>query len=352
MTGPTGATAAGTADTIRNGLERVRALPGVVFASAACCVPLQNRISFPFDIVGRPTGNTPYLGGGEWTPVAPGYFDVFQIPLKRGRTFNERDHDKSTPVVVINETMAKQFWKDDPLKDRVILGKVLRELKDEPARQIVGIVGDVRDGGLNREPRPMMYVPQAQVTDALNGLMVRLLPVAWVVRTQAEPYALVPAIRGQLLQATGLPVSDIHSMDEVVSLSTARQRFNMLLMTVFGIAALLLAAIGIYGLMAYSVEERTQEIGIRLALGAETSQVRTMIVRQGMGLALAGVLGGTGAAWGLARLIESLLFGVKARDPLVFLAVPVVLCAVALLAVWLPANRASRVSPMESLHYE
>ncbi len=314
MTGPKVATSAGAADTIRNGLERGRALPGVLFASSACCVPLQNGISFPFDIVGRPPGNAPYLGGGEWTPVTPGYFDVFKIPVKRGRTFNERDDDKSLPVVVINETMAKQFWKDgDPLNDRVILGKVLRELKDEPARQVIGVVGDVRDGALNREPRPIMYVPQAQVTDALNGLMIRLLPVAWVVRTRAEPYALVPAIRERLMQATGLPMSDIHSMDEVVSLSTARQRFNMLLMTVFGSAALLLAAIGIYGLMAYSVEQRTQEIGIRLALGAEASQVRRMIVRQGMGLALAGVLVGIGAAWGLARLIESLLFGVKAR---------------------------------------
>jgi ABC-type antimicrobial peptide transport system permease subunit len=141
-------------------------------------------------------------------------------------------------------------------------------------------------------------------------------------------------------------------MDEVVSLSTARQRFNMLLMTVFGCSALLLAAIGIYGLMAYSVEQRTQELGIRLALGAERGQVRNMVVRQGVALAAAGVIIGIAAAFGLTRLIESLLFGVKARDPMVFTAVPVVLVAVALAAVWLPAARASRVNPMESLRYE
>ena len=225
-------------------------------------------------------------------------------------------------MVVINEAMAKQYWKDaDPLKDRILIGGGagnMKELKDEPARQIIGIVGDVRQGALNSPPGGMMYVPQTQITDAINALNVRLTPVAWVVRTQTEPHALVPAIREQLRQATGLPVSDVHSMDEVVSLSAARQRFNMLLMTVFGCAALLLAAIGIYGLMAYSVEQRTQEIGIRLALGADASQVRGMIVRQGMGLALAGVVVGIGAAWALSRLIESLLFGVKARDPLVF----------------------------------
>jgi predicted permease len=354
MTGQKYLKSMGVADTIRDGLERVRALPGVVLATATCCVPLQGGYGLPFNIVGKPPTQGPFNGSGGWSTVSPGFFEVFKIPVRRGRTFNDRDDDKSPAVAMINESMAKLYWKDaDPLKDRIVIGKgVMREFAGEPARQIIGIVGDVHDGGLNQDPRPMMYVPQTQITDAINALNVRLTPVAWVVRTQTEPHALVPAIREQLRQATGLPVSDVHSMDEVVSLSAARQRFNMLLMTVFGSAALLLAAIGIYGLMAYSVEQRTQEIGIRLALGAETGQVRSMIVRQGMGLALAGVAVGIGAAWGLSRLIESLLFGVKARDPMVFAGVPLVLAAVSLLAVWLPANRASRVSPVESLRYE
>jgi putative ABC transport system permease protein len=198
----------------------------------------------------------------------------------------------------------------------------------------------------------MMYIPQAQLPDAENEWFARTTPMAWVIRTQGEPHTLVPGIREQLRQATGLPVSNILSMDEVVSLSTARQRLNMLLMTVFGGSALLLAAIGIYGMMAYTVEQRTQEIGIRLALGAEASQVRSMVVRQGMSLALAGVVMGLGASWALSRTIESFLFGVRARDPIVFLAVPVLLSAVALFAVWLPANRASRLSPLDCLRYE
>jgi putative ABC transport system permease protein len=354
LTGPKYLKSMGVAGTVHDGLERIRALPGVVAASATCCVPLQGGYGLPFNIVGKPPAQGPFTGNGGWSTVSPGFFEVFKIPVKRGRAFTDRDDDRSPAVVVINETMAKQFWKDaDPLKDRIVIGRgVMREFKDEPERQVIGIVGDVRNGGLNNDPGPTMYVPQAQVPDPANALNVRLSPMSWVVRTAAEPHGLVPAIREQLRQVTGLPVSDVHTMDEVVSLSTARQQFNMLLMTIFGCSALLLAAIGIYGLMAYSVEQRTHEIGIRLALGADASRVRNMVVFQGMRLALAGVVIGIAAAFGLARFIESFLFGVKAHDPIVFILVPVLLSAVALLAVWLPAARASRVKPAEALRYE
>jgi ABC-type antimicrobial peptide transport system permease subunit len=195
-----------------------------------------------------------------------------------------------------------------------------------------------------------MYVPWAQLPDAQDTFWNQ--PMAWVVRTQTAPQTLAPAIQEYLRQATGLPATDLLLMDEVVSLSTARQRFSMLLMTIFGCAALLLAAIGIYGLMAYTVEQRTQEIGIRLALGAEATTLRNMVVRQGMTLALAGVVIGLGAAWGLSRLMESLLFGVQPRDPAVFIAVPLALGAVALLSVWLPARRTLRVDPAIALRHE
>jgi predicted lysophospholipase L1 biosynthesis ABC-type transport system permease subunit len=257
-------------------------------------------------------------------------------------------------VVVINEAMARQFWpKGDPLNDRLIIGRgIMREFQDEPERQIIGIVGDTRDGGLNSDPNPTMYIPQAQVPDAANALNVRLTPIAWVVRTQTEPHSLSSAVQEQLRQATGLPVTDVRSMAEVVSLSTSRERFNMWLMTVFGVSALLLAAIGIYGLMAYSVEQRTQEIGIRLALGAQTTQVKNMVVWQGMRLAILGVVLGVGASFALARFIASFLYGTTARDPLVFVGVPLLLTIVALVAVWIPARRASRVDPIIALRYE
>jgi predicted permease len=339
---------------IRAGVERLRALPGVVSASATCCVPLEGGYGLPFTIVGRPAGDGPYHGGGQWMTASPGYFEVFKIPVKRGRAFDERDDGKAPGVVVINEAMAKKFWPQaDPLADRLVIGRgVMREFADEPERQIIGVVGDTRDGGLNQDPGPAMYIPQAQVPDAANALNVGLSPMGFVVRTAGEPMAMSTAIQEELRRATGLPVSDVRPMSEVVSRSTSRERFNMWLMTVFGAAALLLAAIGIYGLMAYAVEQRTQELGIRMALGAQGADVRRMVVAQGMRLAGIGLAVGLAASLGLARLIEAFLFGVTARDPLVFVGVPSVLGTVALVAVLLPAIRASRIDPSHALRYE
>ncbi len=190
------------------------------------------------------------------------------------------------------------------------------------------------------------------VPDALNALNVRLTPLAWVVRSQGDPAALSSAIQEQLRQVSGLPLSDIRTMEEVVSRSTSRQRFNMLLMSVFGAAALMLAAIGVYGLMAYSVQQRTQEIGIRMALGAEPRDIRKMVVLQGMTFSLTGIVVGTAAAFGLARLISAFLFGVKPWDPPVFVAMPILLAAIALLAIMIPATRATKVDPITALRYE
>jgi predicted permease len=339
---------------INNGVDRLKTMPGVEAASATCCVPLQGGYGLPFTIVGRPAADGPYHGGGQWTTASPGYFEVFRIPVKRGRAFDRRDDAKAPPVVVINEAMARRFWpQGDPLNDRLVIGRgVMREFAAEGERQIVGIVGDTRDGGLNQDPGPAMFIPQAQVPDAANALNLGIGPMAFVVRTAGPPMAMKGAIQEELRQATGLPVSDVRAMQEVVSLSTSRERFNMWLMTVFGVAALLLAAIGIYGLMAYSVEQRTSELGIRMALGAGAGDVRGLVVRQGMTLAGLGVALGLAASFALARLIRSFLFGVTASDPLVFVGVPLALSTVALLAVWLPATRASRVDPIEALRYE
>jgi predicted permease len=354
LTGPQYVKSASVDQLIRNGVERLRALPGVVEASATCCVPLQGGYGLPFVVVGRPLQDGPFHGGGGWTTVSPGFFEVFKIPVKRGRTFTETDTQSSTPVVVINEAMARRYWPDgDPLSDRLVIGRgVMREFAAEPERHIVGIIADTRVQGLDSEPQPAMYIPQAQVPDMANALNVGLTPMAWVIRTQASPQSMSNAIQEQLRQVTGLPVSNVQPMSEVVSRSVSRQQFNMWLMTVFGCSALLLAAIGIYGLMAYSVEQRTQEIGIRLALGAQAAQVKNMVVFQGMRLALAGVVIGLAAAFGLARVIASFLYGVTARDPLVFVGVPLLLTVVAFLAVWLPARRASHVDPLVALRYE
>lgn len=338
---------------VEDGVRRLEALPGVEVASATCCVPLQGGYGLPFVIAGRPLEG-PSHGGGGWLTVSPGYFDVFEIPVKRGRSFDIRDNAAGPPVVMINEAMARQFWPEgDPLEDRLIIGRgVMREFNDEPERQIVGIVGDVRDSGLNNDPGPRMYVPQAQISDAANALNTGITPLAWVVRTAGNSSALTERIQQELRRASGLPVANVGSMEEIVSDSLSRQKFNMWLMTVFGFVALLLAAIGIYGLMAYSVQQRAQEIGIRLALGARLDQVRNMVVAQGMVLAGVGVAIGVGAAYGLTQFISSFLFGVEAHDPLTFAAVPLLLGLVALAAIWIPARRASRVEPLKALRYE
>ncbi len=339
---------------IRNGSERLRAVPGVLNAAATCCVPLQGGYGLPFVIAGRPLTDGPFHGGGGWINITPGYFDVFKIPIKQGRDFTERDDSVGPPVVIINEAFANQFFKDqDPLAQRLIIGRgVMREFATEGERQIIGVVGDTRDGGLQQRPQPAMYIPQAQVPDAANALNLGLAPIGWVVRTQGDPYALSESIQEALRQSTGLPVSQVRSMAEIVVRSTSRQRFNMWLMAIFGASALLLAAIGIYGLMAYSVEQRTQEIGIRLSLGADGGAVRRMVIVQGMRLALVGVALGLAASWGLARFMGSFLFEIEARDPLVFVGVPVLLTIVAFLAVFLPAMRASKVDPIVALRYE
>ncbi len=344
----------GVAQLVRDGTDRLKTVPGVVDAAATCCLPLQGGFGVPFDIVGRPKGDAPFTGGANYFDISWSYFNTFKIPLLRGRSFTEQDDGSAPGVVIINETMAKKFWPNgDPLKDRLLTGVGMGPIFAEPARQIVGIVGDTHNRALNEDPFPVMYIPTAQMPDAETALNSRVAPLWWIVRTNVEPHSLVKPISAALRDASGgLPVAHVRSMDEMVALNTSRQRFNMLLLTVFGSSALLMAAIGIYGLMAYSVQQRTQEIGVRMALGAQASNLRNMVIRQGMTLALIGVVIGIAGAFWLTRFLASFLFGVKAWDPTAFIATPILLGAVALIAIWVPARRATRVDPMQALRFE
>jgi predicted permease len=307
-----------------------------------------------FTIEGRPDADPQNQPGGAWRSVSANYFSVFRIPVMQGRPFTERDENGATPVVVVNQALVKRYFpKHDALGARITIGKNAGPQFTEPPRTIVGIVGDVRDGGLNQDPFPIMYIPMSQVTDGMTALNEEILPMMWVVRTKLAPFSLSQDVQRELREASGgLPVGKIRSMDQVVAQSTSRQDFNTTLLTIFAGVALLLAAVGIYGLMAYSVQQRTQEIGIRMALGAAPEKVRGMIVRQGMTLALIGVVTGVAAALALTRLMASLIFGVKTWDPAVFVTVTVVLSIVALLATYIPARRAAHVSPLVALRYE
>ena len=345
---------AGVAQLSREGRERLNAIPGVEASASACCLPLGGTFSLPFIIVGRPLGKETQTGVVGWMNASPGYFRVLKTPILLGRDFSDSDIAGAPGVVLINQAMAKQFWpKENPVGQQMILGADLGPQFEEPARHIVGVVSDIHDSALNRDPRPMMVVPEAQVTDGMTAINAGIGPVDWIVRTHGDPHQVIAAVTEQLrLASGGFPVAHVRLMDEIVVLSTARDSFNMLLLTIFGAVALLLAAIGIYGLMAYSVEQRRQEMGIRLALGADRNTIRNLVVWHGMRLAIAGAILGICAAFGLTRLIASFLFGVKPWDPIVFCTVPVVLTAVAMLAVWLPATRASKLDPMQALRVE
>jgi ABC-type antimicrobial peptide transport system permease subunit len=219
----------------------------------------------------------------------------------------------------------------------------------EGPRQIIGVVKDVRDA-LTRDPQSTIYTLSAHLDDTS---LILSTPWAWLIRTRVAPQSLSSAIQSELRQASGgLPVARIRTMDEILSQATARETFVMLVLTVFGFSALLLAAVGVYGLMAYSVAQRVPEIAVRLALGAESRWIRNMVVIQGLRPVAVGVVCGIVAAFGLTRLLSSILFRVQPRDPLVFLVAPAVLVGAALVAVWLPAIRATRIDPIHSLRCE
>jgi len=344
------AAADNVADAVRLARERVRALPGVVDAVATWSgVPTQTGWNLPFNIPGRVNQGV-YTGGGAVAFTSPGYFETLGIRALRGRTFDERDDASAAPVAIVNEALARQYWPDaDPFTDQMLVGGGavnMRAYGDEPPRRIVGIVSNVRASGLADDPGPVMYVPQAQLPDAFNELVVSDAPMAWIVRTQGNSAALARLIQEELRLATGLPVTNVRAMEEIISSSISRQNLHTLLMMVFAGSALLLATTGIYGLMAYVVQQRTHEIGIRMAVGADPGRVRNLILRQGALLVALGVTVGLVAAYYVAAVLSSVLFEVQARDPAVFAAIPLVLILASLPAVVIPALRAGRVDPL------
>ena len=338
----------------REGRQRLNAIPGVESSAFTCCLPVGGQFGLPFAIAGRPVDPSKGQQGAGWMQASPDYYKVFRIPVLRGREFTEADTGSSPSVLLINEAFQKQYFpNENPIGQQILVAKGMGPPFEEPARQIVGVVGNTHDAGLDQDTPPVMIVPDSQVLDAMTALNAKIVPLRWAVRTHGDPRVLSNAIAEQLRQASGgFPVAHILPMEEIVSRTTSRQSFNMMLLTIFGAIALVLAAIGIYGLIAYSVQQRTQEIGIRMALGADRASIRKLVVWNGMKLTLLGMLIGLAASFGLTRLIASFLFGVKTWDPTAFIVVPLVLAAVAMVAVWLPATRASRVEPMRALRTE
>jgi putative ABC transport system permease protein len=346
LTGERLTTTANVTESVRLARERILALPGTVEVVATCCIPAQAGFGLPFNIVGRDNVGL-FTGSNDVVFTSPGYFEAFGIPVLRGREFDGNDTAAAPPVAIINEALARQYWPDgaDPLRDRMVIGggaANIAEVADEPPRQIVGIIDNVRGESLARDPGPIVYVPQAQMPDALTGLVASLTPTTWVVRTEGEGAVSARAISEELQLATGVPVTNVRTMDEVMSRSVSRQSLHTILLGVFGGVAVLLAAIGIYAVMAYVVESRAREIGIRVALGATPARVRRLVVDDGLRLVGIGLALGVIGAYFLASVLAAVLYEVQPHDPLVFVGVPLALLAICLLSVTVPARRASR----------
>jgi len=326
----------------RQCIERIQALPGVRAAAAVTAIPYTNHSSSrALTIEGRPLepGDRP---GGMYQVASPQYFSMLHIPLRAGRLFSESDGPNAPPVAIVSERMAQRWWPGkSPLGRRVKIGGPDSK---EPWTTIVGVVGDVWHNPYDRAPRRTIYVPDQQA------------PSRWMdigVRTAGDPLHLAPAVTGAVRAVDPeQPITDVRTLQRAIHNSAIGLNYMAALMGIFGMVALVLSAVGVYGVMAYMVSEQTHDIGVRVALGAHRLNVLGMVFRSGMLTAAAGLLIGLAAAFGFARLMASLVFGVSATDPSTFIGIPLVLAASAALATYLPAHRAMRIDPIVALRYE
>jgi putative ABC transport system permease protein len=335
-------------------LARLESLPGVEVAATVSNLPFDFGPDMNFAIEENPSGGDP-SGSTEWRAISPHYLQVMHITLLRGRNFTDRDNASGAPVVLINQALAERFFPDqDPLGQHIIIGAGAEAVGlADRTREIVGIVGNTKEFSLSRPAPETFFVPAAQVQDGMTAISNRLIPMVWVVRTSGEPNTFAKAVQRELLTVTSQEAPDnFRTMEDVLSASIAQQRFNMLLLAMFAGLAVVLGAVGLYGVLAYLVAQRTNEIGIRMALGASRQEVLRLIVRNGMRMTFAGLSLGIVAALGLTRLLVGLLFGVKPTDAFTFASVAVLVCGVALLACYIPARRATRVDPIVALRYE
>ncbi len=331
-----------SAQTLSAILEKVRTVPGVHFASVVNSLPIAGGVGTDFAIVGRPPVKPEDEPSADIRVIDAAYLRTMQIPLLRGREFSERDSAAAPKAMLINQTMADKFWPgQDPVGSRVTMLDWGPPLTGE----VVGLVGDVKPNGPQEPVGSMIYWPYPQFPSLFNYLVVRTM--------SADPLSVLAGIKGQVRAVNPeQPVSQIRTMEQVLGESLAQRRFSLTLIAIFAGLSVLLAAIGVAGVMAFLVAQRTQEMGIRMALGAQRADVFGLVLRQGMRMTFFGLLIGLAGAFGLTRLLAGMLYGVKPGDPLTFALVSAFLIGVALLACWLPARSATRVDPMIALRYE
>jgi predicted permease len=333
--------------------QRLAALPGVKAAALALSLPLELGPELPFTIEGRYVpGSESGVANADYRAIGPAYFTALQIPLRRGRLFDARDRRGTLPVAIVNEAAARRFWPGaSPIGQRIMLGQPYTpELAETGPREIVGVVADVRENGLAEAAPELLYVPVSQQNDAISALIARLIPMAVVLRGEGAPASLAQAAQQAIWSVDpDQPVTGVRLMEEIVTRSLGSQRFNTVLLGSLAGLALLLAAVGLYGVIAHLVTQQQREIGIRMALGATRSGVVALFIRQSLTLALLGVAGGIAGAFGLTRFLRALLTDISATDPWVFVGAPAVLIVVAVAAALWPASRAARVDPARAL---
>jgi putative ABC transport system permease protein len=325
--------------------NRLQTTPGAVSTSWIFPLPLSDdRFVISFEIDGRPMAPKDHPSADFFT-TGVDYFKTMGIPIIKGRDFDDRDKHGSTPVIIVTEKFAREYFpNEEAIGKRIRPGISTIEDEDSAWREIVGIVGDVRNRSLDTDPPVAYYVPQTQMP---------FTQLVGVTKTSNEPRSLISAVTKEVAAMDqDVPVFAVKTMEEYLSTSVAGPRFSTTLLSIFAAVALVLTVVGLYGVMSYSVAQRTNEIGIRLALGAQARDVLLMIVKQGGTLIFVGLVIGLAGAYALTRLIASLLFGVTAKDPFTFGAVAVLLAIVALLACYVPALRATKVDPMEALRHE
>jgi len=345
--GPRYDTAAKNAELFRQALERIKSLPGVEAVSVTSNLPLAEYLNLSVEVEGRPSTQSSV----EYRMITPEYFRVMRMKLKHGREFTESDNTGAEGVVVVNEAYARRFFANaDPLVHHLI---VERRAKDSKALRVIGVVNDAKQFGLNSPAPVTVYVPISQIPDRVLLLARQFVTMKFAMRTTGDPLRLGAAAKGEMLKLDpSLPVTGIRSMEQIVAASLAPTQLNMALLGVFAAVGLILAGVGIYGVISYAVTQQTHEIGIRMALGAQTRDVMRMVVKDELLLILSGVGLGLAGAAALTRFLQSMLFGVAPTDPISFAAISVFLTGVGLLAGFLPARRAATVDPMVALRYE
>ena len=347
------ATSAMLGDRLNELTARLEAIPGVASAAAVSNLPTQLVADLPFDIIGRSRDGKDASGEEKYVPVTAHYFDALHVPILSGRVFNRSDSHTSVPVVVVNQQFVRNYFKDEnPIGKHIRIGAMMGPGFEDPVREIVGVVGDIKQAGLDVATPGIMYLPPSQIPDQLTAMGNGLLGTSWVVRTKSAQVDVAGSARRIFMDNAHAPLLSVEPLDQVIRASVAQQRFSMILLCSFGIISLVLGAAGLYGVLSFAVARQTKEIGLRMAVGAERSDIVKMVLREAGKLVFLGLALGVIASLAGAHLLQSLVFGIAPRDPLTLGLMCGLLLLTALFAAWWPARRAAATEPMVALRME